>query len=236
MHPIKQILTFLMLLLFAVNSGAQTFKVKSLDGSVQRIHLGHELGDQKLVISYLNDKITLNDFMDISKISILKGCFLEVQYSIRIGSDQNYERLILLCVNNNKLYQVLHVESLDTYNMDQEYGDYELKVKLTGDDKRTYKLKATIHDEIKSKSDPKTNHNNNKRVTLSFDSNQNIFYSDLENISHYFMVYNFGIRKYTKRYIMGRYLTVKMDKANYYYIKGEWYEKGNNDYLISYAQ
>jgi len=246
---IKRILIIINFLFFVSFSNAQTFKIKSLDGIFQQIHLMHEVGDQKLVISCFKDTIVINDFINISKnVAILKDCFLEIQYSIRSGSNQSTERLILLCVNKNKLYQAVHMQSIETFDIDEvydktadslklfdEHGDYELKVDLTGSNIGNYKLKVYIHDESKSKYDPKTDHNYNAQVILGFDSNNDIFYSYFEDISQYFTVYNLKIHKKIKQYFVDTFPIVKLNKIIYYYIKGGWYEKGNNNELVKFT-
>jgi hypothetical protein len=229
-------------------SNAQTYSIKALDGLTQQIHLVHELGDQKLVIFCLNDTLTIDDFINVSDVFILKGSFLKIQYAIRTGSEQSRERLLLLCVNKNKLCQSLHIQSLGKYDIDKvfdrkadslklfnEHRDYEIKISLIGTDKRNYKLKVDVHDAFISKVSSQANYDYNSKVILNFDPTQGVFYSNDEDLSQYFNIYNHKTQSDIKQYVMGVFPTIKLDKNCYYYIKGEWFEKGNDINLIKYT-
>ncbi|WP_419700277.1 hypothetical protein [Mucilaginibacter sp. NFX135] len=211
--------------------------------------MSHEVGDQKLVITSLNDRIIIDDFIGFSEeIFILKESFLSVHYTVRSGSNQSREHLLLLCINNNKLYEALHAISLSTYDvvnvydkkadslkLFDEHGKYGLSTKLICIDKDHYKLSVNIQDESKSKRDPKTDHNYNKLTNLNFDMNRGVFYSTFKDISKYFTIYDPKARKEIRQYIMGRYPAIELGKNNYYYINNGWYEEGYDDHLFKYT-
>ncbi len=247
---IKNSLTVSILLLFSTISNAQIFKIKALDGTNQQVGFYHELGDHKLVIRSLKDSIIIDDFMDLRKdISILKERFLAIHYGILIGSDQSRERLLLLCINNGKLCQALHVVSLSTYDivdvynkkadslkLFDEHENYEIKVNLIGEDKEHYKLNIKIHDQSKSKRDPTADHDCNKLEVLSFDANHSVFYTSHKEISKWhFAVYDPKTQKNTKQFLMGTFPTIELGVFNYYFIHNDWYEEGEDDNLLKYT-
>jgi hypothetical protein len=246
MAMIKSIFTFSIFLLFSIISNAQIFKIKALNGTSQQVRFSHEVGDQKLVITSLKDSLIIDDFIGLSEdISILNESFLCIHYNVRTGSDQSREMLLILCANNNKLCQALHILSLSTYDivsmfdkkvdslkLFDEHREYEVKINLIGIDQKHYKLNINIYDQSESKGNAKTNHNYNKLIILSFDDSIGIFYNAQKDLSKYFTVYDPKAQRTTKQFIMGTFPTIELNSTNYYYMHGEWYEEGYDDNLF----
>lgn len=216
------------------------YNIQSIDGTTQRICIEPNYVDNQLIISCLNDTIKVSNFTGFNeRINILNNNFLEIPYKVRGGSNIKLRHVLMLCVNHKRLYQAIHVTSLSSYDVDMvynkradslklfdEHGLMSLKYDLIESLKKQYTLNVYIHDEIKSKRDPKNNHNYNKQVALTFDANQGVFYSTREDVSQYFTIYDPKTQRESKQYVMGTFPVIKLDKTNYYYIKGEWYEKG----------
>jgi len=227
----------------------EVYSIQSIDGKSQRILIEPNFVDNQLIISCLSDTIKISNFTGFDEhVRILHNNFLEIPYKIRGGSNIKLRHVLILCVNNNRLYQAIHVRSLSSYDVDRvynkradslklfdEHGTMSLKYDLIESFKKQYSLNVYIHDEIKSKRNPKTNHIYNKQVALSFDASENIFYSSRENVSQYFTIYDPKTQRESKQYVMGTFPVVKLDKTNYYYIKGEWYENDGNNSLLKYA-
>ncbi|WEK19294.1 MAG: hypothetical protein P0Y49_21190 [Candidatus Pedobacter colombiensis] len=240
------ILLFLLMTVCSLynTTNAQTYSLQSLEGAKVRVNLLYKPSLGTLAISYLKDTLLLVDYMDINNVKVLNNRFLQITYAKRAGSNEDLENMLLLCVDNKKLCQAMHIRSGSTYDMRNiqhikgnlsEYQLFKVKVRLFGNGKNNYKLNLSIHDESTSERTPKTNHNYNKQVILSFDPNQDIFYSTRQSISKTFTVYDPKIQQTIKQDVNGVVPVITLDKSNYYYVKGEWYEQGIKDYLLKYA-
>ena len=228
---------------------SQVYNIKSFDGIGQKIYITPNYVDNILTIRCLKDTLKIYSFTGIEgQVNILDSNFLEITYSIRVGSNVKLRQMLLLCIHNNKICEALNATSLSSSELTEVYDKvtdslklfneksiYELKVNLTGDNKNNYKLNAHIHDENISKHDPRTNYNYSKQVVLNFDVNQYIFYSSNEDIREYFTMYDPKTQSEHKQFIWGTIPVISLGKSNYYFIKGEWYEKGTKNYLLKYA-
>jgi len=239
----------LILITISTASSGQVYNVKGLDGVDQKVRIVADYPHNALNIICLKDTLRINEFLDLhGKAIVLNGQFLKVIYDIRGGSDETGGNMVLLCVAHNKLYQAMHVTSFSTYDVDRvynkradslklfdEHGDYGLNAELTGTNKANYKLVVNIHDEVKSKHDPKTNHNDKEQVSLNFDPDNYIFYNAHEDISQYFTIYDPKTQRAIKQYLLGSFPVIQLGNYKYYYIKDEWYGKGHDDNLLKYA-
>jgi hypothetical protein len=229
-------------------SSAQTYNIESLNGKAEQITVTPDYPNNTLTILSSNDAIHISDFTDIKSVTVLGEHFLKIDYSVRGGSDENVQYLLLISIMDNKIYQSAHFPSLLKYDVNtvydkkadslklfDEYGDYGVDVDIVGDNKENYKLVVNLHDEVKSKHDPKTNRNDKEQVSLTFDPNNYIFYNAHEDISHYFTVYDPKIQRAIKQYVLGSFPVIQFGNHKYYYIKDEWYGKGHSDTLLKYA-
>lgn len=227
------------------NVKAQTYNIESFDGINTKIKLYYKPLSNVLTISCQKDTIFLDgNFLTMEKVRLLNKFFLEITYHCTAGSDEDILNTMLICVDKNKLRQAMHVQSLLTYGIGEinpktchpnEYQLYKLTMQLIGNGKKNYKLNLIIHDETISKKEPKTNQNNDSRIALTFDPKQGVFYSAYENLSKTFAIYNPKTQSTLKKNIRGIIPVTKIDDVYYYYFEGEWYEKGNGDYLLKYA-
>jgi hypothetical protein len=240
----KQIVIAVILFIGLTNTAkSQVFNVESLDGKARQIHVLSDYGKRILTIAFLNDTLHIKDLTNIEATDILNKHFLRIIYSLRGGSGINLRNTVILTVDGETLCQSLHIMSL----FDEEFIDfskpvdssspvdvksvYEAIPNLTGNNSENYKLNIHIHDERKSKHTSQTNYSRDNQITLNFDTSQHVFYNIHQDISQYFTVYAPEILKETKRYIMGTFPVIKLGQNEYYYIKGEWYKKNDNDYL-----
>lgn len=223
---------------------AQTFQLQSFDGTKVKVQLAYNPALGTLAIACAKDTIYLVDYMDLDDVKILNDRFLQVSYAKRAGSNEGLANTLLLSVDHNKLIQGIHIKSFSEYDMRNldhikgslsEYQLFKVKTQLLGHDKTTYKLNLNIHDESNSERLPKTNHNYNTQLILNFDPKKNIFYDTHQTIAKTFMVYNPKNQRTTKQYLNGKVPVITIGKSSYYYINGEWYEKGDNNYLLKSA-
>jgi REP element-mobilizing transposase RayT len=250
-HPIdtmkKQILISVILLvgLISKQTKAQVIKVQSFDGKEQTITVSPDYDRDHLTVATLIDTLHIENCTEVEEAIALNKNFVKIIYQVRGGSGIHLRHMIILTSKNDKLYQSLHITSL----FNEEYIDfskkpvstqpakssrYEVKISPLNSDYRN-KMIVSIYKEEKSKDHPQNDYNKESNNTLIFDTAKNVFYSSNVDISQYFTIYDPKTQQESKQYLMGTFLTVQLGDYNYYYMKGEWYEKGHNDSLSKYA-
>ena len=218
-----------------IASKAQLYSIESFDGGNAKIHLNYELFSKTLKVSFLNDTLFLDDYTGTSGVYVLNKTFLQINYTARGGSGVNIRNTLILSVYKNKIRASILVNSyLSTISVNKENLD-SLKFNLVGNSRSSYRLVVGIHDEQKSKTTPQANYNRNKQDTLKFNSTKNIFYSSAEALSKPFMVYDAKTQQTIEQHEQGTVPAIQLDKNDYYYIKGEWYQKGNGNEFIKYS-
>jgi len=231
--------TILLVLLICLNTNnilkAQSYSIESLEGTKTKIKLSNEQFSGKLTISCLKDKIFISDYMSIDTVRLIRNKFLQIVYNNRAGNNQSLKNLLLLCVSNGKLYQTMHLQSFSKSDLLDEHSLYWLEFNLIGTNKINYKINVNVHDENKSKRTSKTNHDIDNQFTLRFDTISNAFYNVHEKLVKSVTVYDPKIQNEIKQYINGDFPKIRIDKTDYYCIKGEWYEKGNGGVFLKYS-
>jgi hypothetical protein len=242
----KRPITLLMSLLccwFGSLAKGQTYNIESFQGVKTAINLYYKPFSGILTISCLKDTLLIDDYMDADEIRILDKKFLEIIYLKRAGSNENSMNILLLCVDGGKLHQVIHVKYVRTYDMRNiyhikgnlsEYQLLQLKVKLSGNSKNTYRLNVDIHDKSTSEVEPKTNFHYHKQITLIFDPVLDVFYGTYKKISKSFNVFDPTNEDKVVKEVHGSVPTIIIHKSEYYYIKGEWFEKGHDNTLLRF--
>ena len=222
----------------------QTYTIESFNGQPKKITAILDF-DDRLKISYLKDTLYIyNTYGTEGKAEIINKKFLKITYGYKAGSDLNYERVVLVGIKDDKLCVPISVTSVISWEITQVYNkvadslklfnevrNYQIKLKATLDDR----LIVDIHDENTSKHDPKTNYNNDYNTVLLFDEKKNVFYNKDENLAAYYTIFHPDTYVEEKKYIWGNFPVIHLGKIDYYYINGQWYEKGENNYLIAYS-
>lgn len=221
---------------------AQAYQLQSLDGRTVEVKLTDRLGT--LAIACDRDTIFLADYWALDTAVVLNGKFLQVSYARRAGSNEGLDYMVLLCVEQNKLVQAMHIKSSSEYDMRNiehikgnmnEYQLFRLTAQLLGSDKSSFKLNLFVHDENSSERSPKANYNYDEEITLNFDPRQNIFYSTHVYISKYYDVYNPKTQKEIKKSVNCIVPIVTIGKATYCYIEDQWYERESSNYLNKFT-
>ncbi|HUB62441.1 MAG TPA: hypothetical protein VL978_17125 [Puia sp.] len=188
---------------------AQSYTLKSFEGTKENITLSYKPGSEILTVSHSKDTLFIHDYWATDSVVILDEVFLQINYSNRMGSNEGSGRQLWLSISGGKLCQALCVESFFEFDMrPREYSLSKIRTTLSGYDANTYKLTLHIHDEHRSRQNKKLNWNHNKTTILSFDKRKRIFYSRYEN----------GIAL----------ITIGSEK--YYYFKENWCYKDNHMY------
>jgi hypothetical protein len=236
----KLIILLFGLYLFSNIAKAQSYTLSSFEGNKVNIKLKYE-GNGVLKINYLNDTLTINYFLAVDKIKVLNKIFLQIYFARLAGSNENFEDLLLLCVNHGKLVQALHINSQNLYDMrnfghfkgeESEYSLFNVKAKLIGKRTDYYKLAIHVHNEHFSDWHKKSNFKYNKQSYLNFDLKADVFYSNYEFINGSFKFFN-GVYDSTgtKKIIKQQVPVVKIDKDKYYYVKGNWYNWDKKEFV-----
>src|SRR5947208_2385807 len=112
MNTQKLILFFLIGICFlSKNANSQTYSIESFQGLKTSIVLYYKPFSGRLRITALHDTLWIEDFIVVDTVKISGKRFLEINYIKRAGSNQGRGNTLLLCVNNGKLCQSMHVLS-----------------------------------------------------------------------------------------------------------------------------
>ncbi len=231
----RKIITLLLSLFFTISGlKAQSYSVQSFDGHEAIIKLFYKPSSGMLTISYLRDTLLVNNYMTIDTVKVLNKMFLQISYVKRAGSNEDAMNQLWLYISKGKICQALHVNSLTTYDMrPSEYSLFKLRTILGGNDADKYKLTLNIHNENRSKHNPKLNHKYDKIEFLSFDKSKRIFFSSYEHITGGYTLHNLvneGEVNSVKCNLKNDVPVVKIEKDKYYYINGNWYTKDKCDF------
>jgi hypothetical protein len=236
----KAILLFLISLYYAINfANAQSYNIESFDGKKESIKLYYKPASGMLIITCLGDTLAIDNYWAVDTAKVLDKKFLQINYAKRGGSNEGFGNELLLHINKGKLFQTLHVNSYTNYDFRNtthtkgslnEYYLFKLSTALTGHNVDVYKLKVNIHNEQKSHTNRKLNHNYNRIELLSFDKKCEVFFSSYKHLRGYYIFHQSKDNDGEKKYKAMDVPVVIIEKNQYYYIDGEWFTKENESF------
>jgi len=231
---LRQSVLFISLFLSQVFARAQSYNIKTFEGDNATIKLTYKvLTTRTLAVSYLKDTLFLDDYMFLDKVQVY-GKFLQITYDIRGGSGLGLISTLILSIIKGEINVAMHVTSgIELVSPDKE-RTYKLKFKRMVEDNNRYKMLVGVHDEHRSRLHPQTNYTKDQRVTLMYDSSQNIFYGTHEDIADSFSVYDLQKQQWNRQEVKGAVPVITLGEVTYYYIKEEWYKR-YDDTLVKYA-
>lgn len=214
----------------ATEEESKTLVIKSLDGKDQKIRVVPDYVHRILRATCNKYSININQFWGVSpEISVLSKNFIRIDYEVRGGSNLGLGNTIILCVNDGKLYEALHVLRYVQWDSGDLETHYDLKLVLSGNSKRNYKLIADIRDTVLSEPKPQENYIYKNQTVLSFDTVRKAFYSVKENVYNRFIT-NFSLKgKKQTQPIRGNFPVVILGKETYYLIDNHWYQQGDGN-------
>ncbi len=245
-NKITIIVSLLILIVINNQLKAQTIKIQTFGEQSQKISIALDTDRDVLIVATIKDTIHIGDCIVVENVHSLNKNFIEITYEIRGGSGIHVTRTLIFAALNNRLYQSLHITSL----FKEEFIDYrkdpvsttpdksslyETKCHLINAGYHNQKMIASIHSWQKLKDHPQKNFDREKKISLSFDTMKNVFYNSKVSLSQYFTIYDPKTQKERKQYLVGIFPTIQLGSYNYYYIKGDWYEKGHDATLSRYA-
>jgi hypothetical protein len=230
-----------------------TYTIESIEGTLQNIRLHRDYLNNLLIISHDKDTINIGNCLSINgKISILSRYFLKVSYRVKIGTNIRVNRMLLLCVERNKLHSALHITQLSSYTLDQlfdsladtkklfdEKSRYDANLTLLGENIGDFRLVGDIDDKNVSRLNPGSDYHVDNSTLLKFDKNENVFISNYEKVDRSLPIYYAQDSVSKMTHLRGTYPVVSLGKMKYLFIGEEWFEETTNEFgtecLIEYA-
>ena len=201
----------------------RTYSLQSFDGIPCEISLWERPFDRSVFhIDLPDDSLVINDFYSLSRVHHLSNNLLEIVYSPRGGSDQGFDHVLLLGVNKGKFCIVAEILSINEYAGPDEYGLYNLHLKLSGKSVDNYQLALHIRDLCKS-TKPKKSFDRSSDFMLKFDKIKHIFYNETKLMDIVTQVYDVYEGKTKPLHIKGRYPAINLGEYKYLFIKGRWF-------------
>lgn len=215
---------------------AQTYSIKSLEGQTVKIKLAENLAGKSRYlakVSCLTDSLFLVDYNGVEEVRVVGNAFLEIVYDTRGGSGYQARNTAILSVKKHKINVSMLSDSFGkAFGGDIDGSLYVVKFSITGNRQSNFKLLAHIYDRHKSRSSPQKNYIRNENAILNFDSVRNIFYGTNQRITQSFTINDPKTQQSNEQQISGSLPTVALGGSYYYYIKGEWYKRGDNKSLF----
>lgn len=237
-------LSLVTLAFFSQTAIAQTrttsYIIKSLDGIPKKVSLtdGGPAGDEALRITCGSSKVSINNYWAPGKVSLLKKTFIEIEYAQRGGSCIGIGYTLLVCVDQDKIVvSGIFMDRLTGCGAGED-DSYTIRSNITESKIYKYKMGIYAHDR-KTITDPKLGKSYNKHWAdqLEYDKALHIFHNGYQTLSGNFLITSENSPKSIKESIDGKFPIISFKGPEsgadtYFYIKGNWYERGQKNYLI----
>jgi hypothetical protein len=212
----------------------RTFQIEALGGEIGKITLYEKSFSRKFNIDYKKEKFNIPDFWGLSEIHVLGKNLLQITYSVRGGSNEGYQNILILALVKGKFQVVMHVQSLNEYGYPEVNGLYTLDLKILGQNKTNYKAVLSTRKEY-SNMDWSKNRLDYNKFFLVFNKGENIFYNQIRSLKGKFKFYDDNLEKSIQQEINGEFPIIHLDESDYYYINKIWYKSGiGEDKKISF--
>lgn len=252
----RNISTIIIILLFTIinfNVLSQTidnkrYKLYSLENIENTVNIKLDDANEKITIELNpNETLCINGFRGLEQeVNILNRKFIEIRFKVRGGSGVAVRRYVLICISYNTLYKAIdvismvssefketYVHSIDSLNLYDETSIYKLSFTMSQGDNQKYKLLAIQSEKVRSKHEPKQNHETEDMLQFNFDENDKVFYNQIDSLQGSFLI-NSDIDSTDKliNFNGEKYPAIKLkDNTGYYFINHSWYMKGTKNHL-----
>ncbi|MDO7846541.1 hypothetical protein Q5H92_09255 [Hymenobacter sp. M29] len=229
---------FLLTTLSAYRASAQTYRLRSLEGVEVSVRVNNEpvnfnklnkLNKQQgrcyLSVVSGKDTVFVYDAWAPGTGKVLNQQFLQIDYPVRGGTNVGLGSTLVLCVAKGKLCQAFKLPTYhqtDLYNPDY-HKLYQIRLRLVGTTPQTYQFYLTTHNEIRSESEPATNHNITTQAVLKFDAQRHLFHNGLKRPPSPFAILDDKTERVIKWKVTEPLPVIEWDNSVQYFIQGAWY-------------
>ena len=201
-----------------------THAIQSFDGRPAKISLWEKpFSDRVFHIDLPDDNLIIPDFYCLVRVHHLSSDILEIVYSPRGGSNDGFDNVLLLGVNENKFRVIMEIQCIHESEGPDMYYLYNLHLNLSGKNVNNYQLALHIRELLKVDK-PQKGYDRNSNYTLKFDKNMHIFYNEMRSMDTVVELYDTNIDKTKLRRIKGNYPVIKLGGYEYIFLNGLWYE------------
>ena len=212
-----------------------TYTLESFDGHPTKVTLYDKPFGNPFYVSTSTDRFVINDYWSEVSTRRINRHFLALTYAVRCGTGVGSHRTAIICVNQGKLYQAVHLESqLSGYDQDVA-SLFDLQLKLTGDNTHNYRLVIRSCNDTINGNPQEIKRHYQYAGTLRFDPATCCFRSSRKVISKTISVYDPKTGKLLRRKFAGPYSYTRVGTAEYYLVDREWYSVGEN-MLFKYSR
>jgi uncharacterized LabA/DUF88 family protein len=229
----------LLLCLLLINtSQAQTYPIKTLEGTNEVIKIRSRTTSTTFTVSCSTDKLILPNYWADGWIKVLNNKFIEIRYYIRGGSGIGLGNTLLLCVSHGKLRQALHIESYSSnlnYSSDLDYKRTTQRIidtRLALD--ANNRVHVTTYDTLVSGQNQNFKRTSvaAKKTIVRFDLTKRIFYNYQKNVNTTLITFK-NNRDIIKKFV-GAAPAFQLNKQEYIFVGSNWYVKDSikKEYLL----
>jgi len=208
----------------SVSYDIMTYTIRSFDDRIAKISLWEKpFSGHIFHIDMPGDKLAIADFTALAKVHHLSNDLLEIVYSPRGGSDQGFDNVLILGVENGKFRIVMDILCINEYTDVGKYGLYNLHLKLKGKNIDNYQLAITVNDMLSSNNKGDKSFNKTAKFDLKFDRDKKVFYNEIKHVDGKFEFYDDKIGKTKTLHLTGVYPSINLDQYVYYLVNEIWY-------------
>jgi hypothetical protein len=144
------------------------------------------------------------------------------------GPDIVNRNTLILSVYKNSIVTSMLVNSRFEGFSTNKYILYNVKINPIVDTHNNYQIQANVSEIVRFNENASLNSHSNRKIILKFDDNHKVFYSNIEHLSKYFMIFKPDDSGETiKKRINGEIPSMSLGKKyNYLYINYCWYLSG----------
>ncbi len=244
------LLTLLFVGLLAPVARSQDYPLRSLTGERARLHVSFDTLHETLSVRCATDTLRVRNVLNLIETHVLSEAFLLIAYRVHAGVGLHSTRTLLLSARDHRVHTSLSFTS----GFAEDFMDFsqhrpapkriDVKTRYAvdlsvhgqvGATAPAFHLIATVRGKTRSRLEPVRNAQYERRVALTFDPRQQIFYGRQEYISHRFQVFDPKAESETMQELVGTFPVLTLGEYKYVYWKDTWYELNQHADLTKYT-
>jgi hypothetical protein len=211
----------------------RTYQLEALDGGKCKVQLYYIPFSKEFSIDYGKESLKIEEFMGLSQVHVLNKNLLQINYSVRGGSNQGYQHILILAIIKGKPQIVLNIQSVDEFGYGEMYGLYTVDLKHLMINKENQQIFLSTREEY-SDIDWSKSYINYNRFYLVFSKAEYIFFNQFRTLKGKYKLGEFASDKFNEVELNGEFKIIHLDQADYYYINKRWYNRGRGDVINSF--